>query len=359
VDGRQPLYNFTKMRKQVLPALLVMLGTAAHAQWLNLPTPGIPRTADGKPNLTAPAPLTPDGKPDLSGIWQPETNPYRCDLIQDLKDESIFRPEAEALFLKRVADFRRDDPVTNCLPGGPSEMLNAMYRIIQSPTVAAVLYEGGMGRYRQIYMDGRKLPKDPNPTWLGYSVGHWDGDTLVVESAGFNGRSWLDRAGHPHSESLRVTERFRRVDFGHMQFQITYDDPETLTKPLSFSLAVNYVADTDMLENVCNESDRNRAHMVATANARVELSPAVLAKYEGRYEFRDGSRVVAAFMGMTQNVTLMNGRLYLNALPLIPQSETKFESTGAAAEFFLDANGKVTRLVLGQTEGATIYERKP
>jgi hypothetical protein len=223
----------------------------------------------------------------------------------------------------------------------------------------AVLYEGGMGRYRQIYMDGRKLPSDPNPTWLGYAVGHWEGDTLVVESAGFNDRSWLDRAGHPHSESLRVTEKFRRVDFGHMQFQITYDDPQTLTKPLSFSLRVNYAADTDMLEGVCNESDRNKVHMVATANKGLQLSSAVLAKYTVRYEFRDGSRVVAGFMGMNQNVSLIDGRLYLNALPLIPQSETRFESTGSAAEFLLDANGKVTRLVLGQTEGDAIYDRKP
>jgi len=237
-------------------------------------------------------------------------------------------------------------------------MLNTMYRIIQSPTVAAVLYEGGMGRYRQIYLDGRQLPKDPNPTWLGYSVGHWEGDTLVVESAGFNDRTWLDRAGHPHSENLRVTEKFRRVDFGHMQFQITYDDPETLTKPLRFSLAVNYAADTDMLENVCNESDR-KVHMVGTANKGVQVSSAVLAKYAGRYEFREGSRVVAAFMGMTQNVTLIDGQLYLNALPLIPQSDTRFESTGAATEFFVDANGNGTRLVLGQTEGAAIYDRKP
>src|SRR6266849_238758 len=260
--GAQPLYNLTRMRKQVLPALLVMLGTAAHAQWLNLPTPGIPRTADGKPNLTAPAPRTPDGKPDLSGMWQPQTNPYRFNVIQDPKDEAIFRPAAEALFLKRVADFRRDDPVTNCLPSGPLEMFSSLYRIIQSPTVVAVLYEGGMGRYRQIYMDGRKLPKDPNPTWLGYSVGHWEGETLVVESAGFNDRSWLDRAGHPHSENLRVTERFRRGDFGHMQFRINFDDPQTLTKPLTISLAVNYRADTDMIENVCNENNRDRVNLV-------------------------------------------------------------------------------------------------
>jgi hypothetical protein len=253
--------------------------------------------------------------------------------------------------------------VTNCLPGGPSEMLNTMYRIIQSPAMVAVLYEGGMGRYRQIYIDGRKLPKDPNPAWLGYSIGHWEGDTLVVESAGFNSRSWLDRAGHPHSEKLRVTERFRRSDFGHMNFQITYDDPETLTKPLTFSLAVNYAADTDMLETVCNESERNKVHMISTANTGVPLDAAVLAKYVGQYEYRQGSPAVRAFMGSTQTVTMINGQLYLNALPLVPQSETRFESTGAVAEFLLEkngaANGKVTRLVLGQTEGDAIYDRKP
>ncbi len=346
------------MQRIAIAAALWLLPVSASAQWPAFRTPGIPRTADGKPNLTAPAPRTPDGKPDFSGMWQPEVNPYRFDLIQDLKDEAIFRPAAEALFMERVADFRRDDPVTNCLPGGPSEMLNATYRIIQSPSVVALLFESGTGRYRQIYMDGRGQPKDPNPSWLGYSVGHWEGDTLVVESAGFNDRTWLDRAGHPHSEKLRVTERFRRVDFGHMQFQITFDDPETLTKPLSISLAVHYAADTDMLENVCNENNRDKVHMVGTANSRAQLSPSVLAKYAGRYGFREGSRTVAAFMGMTQNVTLLNGQLYLNALPLIPQSETKFESTGAAAEFFLDANGMVTRLVLSQTEGDAVYDPK-
>ena len=128
-----------------------------------------------------------------------------------MKDEAIFRPAAEALFLKRLAEFRRDDPQTHCLPRGPSDILfgGQLYRIMQSPAVVALLYEGG-GNYRQIYLDGRKLPKDPNPTWRGYSIGHWEGDTLVVESAGFNDRTWLDRVGHPHSEQMRVTERFRR-----------------------------------------------------------------------------------------------------------------------------------------------------
>ena len=346
------------MHRVVIAASLLMLPVSLQAQWLDFRTPGIPRTAEGKPNLTAPMPRMADGKPDLSGIWQPQENPYRFDVIQDLKDESVFRPAAEALFMDRVKDFRRDDPVTNCLPAGPSEVLSATYRIVQSSNVLALLYETGTGRYRQIYTDGRKLPEDPSPTWLGYSVGHWEADTLVVESAGFNDRTWLDRAGHPHSEKLRVIERFRRLDFGHMQFQITFDDPETLTRPLTLSLALNYVADTDMLENVCNEGNRDRIHMVGTQKNGVRLAAAVLAKYVGRYEYRDGSRAVRAFMGTTQNVSLVNGQLYLNALPLIPESETKFESTGAAAEFFLDAKGIVARLVLSQTEGDAVYELK-
>jgi hypothetical protein len=346
------------MRRIAIAVALSLLPVSLSAQWLDWPTPAIPRTADGKPNLTAPAPRTPEGKPDFSGLWSPEINPYRFDVIQDLKDEAIFRPAAEAIFMERVKDFRKDDPVTNCLPGGPADMLSTTYRIIQSPSVVALLYESGTGRYRQFYMDGRTLPKDPNPTWLGYSVGRWEGDTLVVDSAGFNDRTWLDRAGHPHSENLRVSERFRRVDFGHIQYQITFDDPETLTKPLTFSLAVNYRPDTDMLENVCNENNRDKVHMVGTAGAGIQVDLAILERYTGRYEFRGGSRTVAGFMGVSQNVSLLNGQLYLNALPLIPLTETKFESTGAIAEFALDSNGRVIRLVLGQTEGEAIYDRQ-
>ena len=342
------------MSRLVLAALF-LLPVSLTAQWLDWRTPGIPRTADGQPNLAAPAPRTHDGGPDLSGVWQPEPNPYRFNLIQDLPDQTIFRPAAEALFRQRVVNFRRDDPVTNCLPGGPSDMLSGMYRVIQSPSVIALLYENGTGRSRQIHLDGRTLPNDPHPTWLGYSVGRWERDTLVVESAGFNDRTWLDRAGHPHSDKLRVTERFRRVDFGHMQYQITFDDPETLTRPLTVSLAVTYRADTDMLENVCSENNRDVPHLVGVERAGVPLDRAVLTRYVGRYTFNGGSRAVSGFMGMNQNVTLVDGQLYLNALPLIALSETKFESSGAIAEFFLDPRGAVTRMVLGQTEGEAIY----
>jgi hypothetical protein len=345
--------------QRIILAALFLVPVSLGAQWLDWRTPGIPRTADGRPDLAAPTPRTPAGIPDLSGLWQPEPNPHRFNLIQDLQDQAIFRPAAEAVFRKRVVDFRRDDPVTNCLPGGPSDMLSGMYRVIQSPALIVLLYENGTGRSRQIHMDGRTLPKDPHPTWLGYSVGRWDRDTLVVESAGFNDRTWLDRAGHPHSEKLRVTERFRRADFGHLQYEVTFDDPETLTKPLTVSLAVTYRADTDMLENVCAENNRDIPRLVGVERTPVPLDPAVLNRYLGRYTFNAGSRTVAGFMGMNQNVTLVDGRLYLNALPLIALSETKFESSGAIAEFFVDARGAVTRMVLGQTEGEAIYTRAP
>ena len=325
------------------------------AQWLNYPTPGVPRTPDGKPNLTAPAPRTAEGKPDFSGLWEQTLTPYGLDVIQDPKDESIFLPAAEALFKKHLSDFRRDNPFSNCLPGGPFNMVfPGMHRIIQSPTVVALLYEFG-SLHRQVFLDGRQLPKDPNPTWLGYSVGRWDGDTLVVETAGFNDRTWLDMAGHPHSEQLRVTERFRRIDFGHIQHQITFEDPQTLTKPLTLSLTLDYAPDTEMLENIC-ENERDSAREVGKAKTTVELSSATLGRYVGTYEFRGGFAGVAGFMGRTQNVALIDGTLYLNALPLIPLSETRFDSTGAAAEFSIDTNG--AHLILSQTEGDATYDRK-
>jgi hypothetical protein len=341
----------------LLAAILAIASVPTAAQWINYPTPGIPRTPDGKPNLSAPAPKTADGKPDFSGLWAQGLNPYLLDVIQDPKDESIFLPAAEAVFKKNLSDFRRDDPANHCLPGGPSIFLTpGLHRMMQSSTVLALLFEGG-SRYRQIFLDGRQLPPDPNPAWLGYSVGHWDGDTLVVVTTGFNDRTWLDKAGHPHSEQLRVTERFRRIDFGHIQRQIIFDDPQTLTKPLTFSLALSYALDAEIMENICE--DRDSAHLVGKANTGLELSSAVLGRYQGTYEFHgEGSPTVAAFMNRTQIVTLIDDTLYLNALPLIPQSDTRFDSTGASAEFVFDKNGAVTGLILRQAEGDAKYDLK-
>jgi len=313
--------------------------------------------ADGKPNLTAPAPRSADGKPDVSGLWAPAPNLYWIDVIQDPRDEAIFRPEAEAIFKARVADYSRGAPLTHCLPLGPADIFTP-YRIVQSPTVISVLFASG--RYREIFMDGRPLPNDPNPTWQGYSIGHWEGDTLVVETTGFNDRGWLDQLGHPHSESLRVTERFQRIDFGHMRLQVTLEDPQTFTKPLSISLTVNYSADNSTLEYVCEEGERDADHLVAgTGKPKVQVPPAILAKYAGAYDFREGIPGSQNFFGRTIVFTLQDGQLYLKAFPLIPKSETDFDSGLVPVQFVVDAGGSVTQVILSRAEGDARYDRKP
>ena len=339
--------------------LAVLFTVPAFSQWLGMPTPGIPRTADGKPNLTAPAPRMPDGKPDLSGLWRPDLTPYRFDVIMDPKNEDIFRPAAEQLFLQRAVNLRHDNPVTHCLPPGPQAIFAAgstrYYRIVQSPAVLALLYE--LGNFRQIYTDGRQLPKDPNPTWMGYSIGHWDGDTLVVETAGFNDKTWLDMVGHPHSERLRVTEKFHRSDFGHMKVDVTYDDPETMTRPLNMSIGVTYAADGDMLEYVCNEDEKDTDHLIGTAKAIAHPSPALLDRYSGEYRFREGVLSSRDFFGPVQQVSVIKGQLFMQDYPLIPQTDTRFDSTSGTIEFHMDADGRVTHLVLSAAEGDARYDR--
>jgi hypothetical protein len=335
-------------------ATLALASFPLRAQWLDLPTPGIPRTAEGKPNLNAPVPKTVDGRPDLSGLWLPDGNVYSGNLIQDVKDEAIFRPEAEAVYLKRVAEFSRDSPHSRCLPEGPHQIFgtggpdHSLYRIMQSPNVVAILFEGG--GFRQVFLDGRTLPKDPSPTWNGYSIGHWDRDTLVVESAGFNDISWLDEAGHPHSEDLRITERFRRVDFGHMQFEITFDDPKVLVKPLTRSIGVKYAADTEMLEYICNEDERDSAHYRGKTREGIKLSPTILAKYVGNYESKNGMKVT---------IVLSGGQLFMGSFPMVAVSEMLFESADSNLEFFIEPDGKVTHFIDHAVEGDERFDRKP
>jgi hypothetical protein len=183
---------------------------------------------------------------------------------------------------------------------------------------------------------------------------------LIVESSGFNDKTWLDMVGHPHSEYLHVTEKFRRVDFGHMQVEVTFDDPETLTKSLTIAMAVNYAADSDLLEYVCNENERDTEHLVGTAKTTAQPSAAVLAKYAGKYEYAGiGPPGTAAFYGPSQTVTLLDGQLYLKDFPLVPQTETRFDSTAASIEFFVDSSGSVTHFVLSAAEGDARYDRKP
>jgi hypothetical protein len=247
-----------------IPLLALVAAAPAFAQWLNYPTPGIPRTPDGKPNLSAPAPKAADGKPDLSGLWKAPNGKYLFDLAADLKPEDApFQPWAAAVYKQRVETLGKDRPSGWCIPHGvPDSMAVAGYpfKILQLPGMVVMLFEE-MNHYRQIFTDGRALPKDPQPTWLGYSVGHWEGDAFVVESSGFHEETWLDDPGHPHTAALRITERFRRPDFGHLEMQVTIDDPGAYTKPWGAKEIFNYFPDTEILENIC-ENEKDLKHLV-------------------------------------------------------------------------------------------------
>lgn len=257
------------MRSCLVAAVMAALAISvpSTAQWLNYPKDGIPLGPDGKPNLSAPAPRTPDGKPDLSGVWQADGQVYFFDLAAGLKPEDVsMLPWAKALQEQRATNEHGDDPLARCLPHGvPRINTNGLFpfKIVQTPKLVVILYEQ-LNLFRQIFMDGRKLENDPNPTWLGYSTGSWDGDTLVIETSGFNGKAWLDtQKGRPATEALHVTERFHRKNFGTLEVRATIDDPKTYTKPWTTTIqTMNLQLDTDILEFICNENEKDAPHMV-------------------------------------------------------------------------------------------------
>jgi hypothetical protein len=235
----------------------------AAAQWLNYPTKGTPRTADGKPNLTAPAPRRSDGKPDLTGLWMGVPK-YMINIAADLKPEEVpFQPWAAAEYKRRRDTESKDDPSSLCLPLNivQKQTITSPFKLVDVPAREEVimLYEGA--RHREIFLDGRPLPKDPDPAWSGYSVGQWDGDDLVVDSAGFNGKPWIDINGHPTTDALHLTERYHRIDFGHMTLEITIDDPKAYTHPWKVKESERLLPDTELLEAVC-ENNQDPAHMI-------------------------------------------------------------------------------------------------
>lgn len=343
------------MDSRLLAALVfasVMCGSAS-AQWLNHPTPGTPRLPDGRPNLSAPAPRTADGKPDLSGVWRGAGPLYRFNIAQDLNPEDI-QPWAEALFLQRVRDSRKDSPLARCLPVSvPFHDFFNLVRIVQTPALTVMLYESPNSPHRTIFSDGRELPKDPNPTWLGYSIGRWEGDTFVVTTSGFNDRAWLDSAGHPQTESLRITERLRRRDFGHMDFEITIDDPKAFTRPFTIKTERLLAADTDLLEDVC-ENERDLRRM--SGDTGVKSNPALLAIYAGIYELGPGREFTVTAAGDLLFVRGLNEP----KLPLLAQSDTHFMSTATPSgfEFVRDAEGRVAYVIVRGAEGDQKAVRK-
>ncbi len=351
------------MKPIVFVIILFALTTTLAAQWLKYPTPGIPRTANGKPNLAAPVPRTADGKPDLSGIWQRISAKYSGNVAADLKPGEI-QSWAEALVRQRAEDFRKDSPGIQCLPWGPAESTSARKtKIVQAPGLILMLDEALT--YRQIFMDGRPLETDPFPSWMGHSVGRWEGDTLVVESNGFNDRSWLDGYGHPHSEALRTTERYRRVDFGHMNIEVTLNDPQVYARPWAVSLRAELNADSDLLESVCNESHTSLEHWVGKVSdekkTEVKVAPEILAKYAGTYEEQDlwGNRPHPAMI----EITVSNGALFAELKGrekdrLVAQSETNFSGFhGLGIKFVTDGRGAVTHLLEQHISGDYRFRR--
>jgi hypothetical protein len=353
-----------KQMRSVVGLVIALLGVASplSAQWLKYPTPGIPRTPDGKPDFSAPAPRTQDGKPDFSGVWGFDGGPSMFYLPAGLKPSEI-KPWVADLLRQRGEDFGKGDQQVRCLPEGPrfNHFPALPRKIVQTPTLIVVLSEDLT--FRQIFMDGRPLPENPSPSFMGYAVGHWEGDTLVVESIGYKDSTWLDFAGNPHSEALRITERYRRVDFGHIEIQETFRDSDIYSRPLTATVKAMLVPDTDLLEYVCAENEKDRPKLIGTvtedqkAIKPVKVASAILSRYVGTYDFRwPENPTIATFWP----VTLDGEQLFLQGAPLTPVSETEFMwAAGNRLKFFTDASGRVTHFVVGFVEGDMVVKRVP
>lgn len=260
---------------RAIPALILALSVSAHAQWLNYPTPGVPRTSKGTPDLTAPAPRTADGRPDLSGIWQLEARcppdgcidyapgPEFLDFGARLEGGLPYQPWAAELVKERSAQLGRDDPVAFCRPPGALRILTfpPPRKVIQLPGLIVILSERDV-TYRQLFADGRPLPKDPEPSWNGYSTGRWQGDAFVVETIGFRDGIWLDRKGSPMTEAAKVTEKFRRLNYGRLEVEVTVDDPKAYTKPWTVKLNQVAMLDTELLDYFCLDNEKDAKHLV-------------------------------------------------------------------------------------------------
>jgi hypothetical protein len=260
-----------------LTLVATIAATPLAAQWLNYPTAGVPRLPNGSPNLEAPTPRTPDGKPDFSGIWEPDPNrpcpPDGCFDMQvpneflnigsSLKEGPPYQPWAAEIRKQRMEQNGKDDPVSRCLPGGVVKLHTTpqLRKVIQIPGLFVTLNEFD-ATYRQIFTDGRPLPPIDMPTSKGYSVGKWEGDTLVVETTGFNDEMWLDRNGAPITDAAKITERYRRVNFGKMEIELTIDDPKAYTRPWTITLIHRIVLDTDLIDYLCVENEKDAGHLI-------------------------------------------------------------------------------------------------
>jgi len=241
-------------------ALIATVPFGVAAQWQGYKTPRIPRTADGKANLTAPTPKTADGKPDLNGIWLASRAVF--DLRQTVKEIPL-SAEGKAIFDQRQATLSKDDPSARCLPTGlpVRALLRTPFKILQAPGTTAILYESGT-RFRQVLTDGRPLPELIDwPAWQGFSIGRWEGDTFVITTGGFNGKAWLDQAGHPQTPRAHLTERYTRTDSLTLKYEVTIDDPGAYSKPWTTSNTVSWRPGFQLMEFICQENEKDSVHM--------------------------------------------------------------------------------------------------
>lgn len=352
--------------KLIITTLMLMAITLpASAQWLDRQWPGIPRTSDGSPDLEAPAPVGADGKPDFTGIWNgtPPVASLELDYLQ---------PWAVELAQQRQQQYYRERPLFRCLPNGPeTESFAGWKRFIHTPAALVILNEDLT--YRVIHLDGRELEENPIPSWTGYSVGHWEGDTLVVESNGFNANTWVSRYGVSHTEALRMTERYRRPELGSLELEVTFSDPEAFTRDWGFTASMQLAADTEMLESVCERgSDDWEGTLEDTAQKAVTVAPEILEKYVGVYRgiyagvertyeiSLSGDELVARIIGDYSAIGL--GAAGIGAgVPrsLIPLSETQFDGLGLGYRFVVNDAGEVTAVEISHVSGDYTYSRLP
>jgi hypothetical protein len=305
----------------------VALALPAHAQWINRPTPGIPRTPDGKPNLAAPAPRTVDGHPDLSGPWSGRSALIRV-------PDGALTPASRELIRQREENYYKDRPSFQCQPSGPETVIGWRH-IIQTPSVIVIAYDTLV--YRLIFTDGRTLEANPDPTWMGYSVGRWEGDTLVVDSFGFNDRTWLDARGLPHTEALRTTERYLRRNVGQIHVELTVTDPGAFAKPWTTTYELTFQPDSGVVEAVCEDRTRWIGRLSDVERETVTVPPATLARYVGVYSGLWGTRPRTVRIQLEGETLYANGVLE-EKVRLMPRSETSFSGTDGLS-FDFDPEG--------------------
>ena len=265
-------FGFTSLVAVPTAALLLWLapGLAIHAQWVNAPDANAPRLPNGDVNLDAPPPRHANGRVDLQGVWMADDNRYIRDLALDIGDNKVpYQPWARRLFDERKdGSHSGEDPDAHCLPQGVPKLGYVSYpwKLLETPSGFAILYET-FTFWRQIFTDGRTVDPSAKPAWMGYSTARWDGDTLVVTTTGFNGKSWLDQLGRPTTNKLKVTERFTRTHYGHMRIDVTVDDPGAYTAPWSASQLVHLRPGWEPLEFICNENNKDIENLPGNAEA--------------------------------------------------------------------------------------------